>query len=156
MTADMFVSITSSSQSVRNLSGSSATPSKHAQALVAPQPLDLLVVDVPVTPESLEGALRSAAEDLLMGCAGSSSRCQPMISMLCGPCCGQVSDWKAYDARSWSCRMVRMPTSVCLPDRRPIRLAGATVSQRDEFGVAEEAPYRSRSDARRTRSRAAV
>jgi hypothetical protein len=39
----------------------------HAQALVAPQPLDLLVVDVPVTPESLEGALRSAAEDLLMG-----------------------------------------------------------------------------------------
>jgi hypothetical protein len=27
----------------------------HAQALVAPQPLDLLVVDVPVTPESLEG-----------------------------------------------------------------------------------------------------
>lgn len=46
---------------------------------------------------------------------------------------------------------------LCLPARPASdQVAGATVSQRDEFGAAEEAPYRSRSDARRTRSRAAV
>ncbi|HTF41397.1 MAG TPA: hypothetical protein VK754_12475 [Propionibacteriaceae bacterium] len=80
------------------------------------------MVDVPVTPESLEGALRSAAEDLLMG-----------------PGLRRVE--------------LSLPADD-LDALRAVLRAGFRLG--DEFGAAEEAPYRSRSDARRTRSRAAV